>query len=75
MSVIRPDGAPSIEREPVCVEIARLQLTLQEAARMCCERHGLIPMITNDLNIMRISAAKGKADAACVHRHSSPVHP
>src|SRR5882762_9915388 len=33
---------PEIEGEPVCTEAARLQLALQEAARMCCERHGMV---------------------------------
>jgi len=61
---------PEIEGEPVCTEIARLKLALQEAARMGSEWHGLTSVIVNDLNIVRIALSEGKANApARVHRH------
>jgi hypothetical protein len=61
---------PEIKGEPVCTEIARLQLAFQEAARMWCERHGLTSVIINDLNIVRIAPSERKADApARVHCH------
>src|SRR5260370_24540330 len=60
---------PEIEGEPVCTEIARLQLALQEAARMGCERHGLTPVIINDLNIVGIALSLLEIDSMWIVHH------
>jgi hypothetical protein len=40
---------------------------------MYCERHGLTPVIVDDLNIVRIARSEEKADApARIHRHCPP---
>src|SRR5579864_458437 len=51
-----------IEREPVRAEGARLQLSFQQAARMDSGRHGLSPMIIDNLDVVCVALPEFETD-------------
>jgi hypothetical protein len=56
-----------IECKPVRTEITRLDLALQKTSRMYCERHGLTPMVINNLDVVCVAVPEYKTDApACI---------